>query len=91
MKRDKLPIETDGHAVPKERQRDMTTFAIPSVPAAPRAGFGRIAEAAQSFFDRQRTRRALSRLDAHLMRDIGVTPPPEDPVDAVMRKVRVQW
>ncbi|MCG6882778.1 MAG: DUF1127 domain-containing protein [Silicimonas sp.] len=69
----------------------MTTFAIPSVPAAPRVGFGRIIEAARTFNDQRRTRRALSRLDAHLMRDIGLTPPVEDPVDAILRKASVQW
>ena len=69
----------------------MTTFALPYVPAAPRVGFGRIVMAARNYYDKRRTRLALRHLDEHLMRDIGLTPPAKDPVDAVLRRVSVQW
>lgn len=69
----------------------MKTFAIPSVPAAPRAGFDRIVNAVIDFFDHKRSEHEISKLSPHMMRDIGLTPPPEDPLDEIMRKVRTQW
>jgi len=86
-----VPSKPTADAVPKERQRDMTTFAIPSVPATPRVGFGRIVMAVRNYHDKRRTRLALRHLDAHLMRDIGLTPRPRDPLDAILKSTRIQW
>ena len=87
-----MPIETDGHAVPKERQRDMTAFAIPSpAHAAPRGGFRRVARAFNDWNMNRITKRQLARLDPHLMRDIGLTPPPPNPDVDLMWKARAQW
>lgn len=70
----------------------MAAFAISSpLPAAPRAGFGRWAQTLTEWNERRVTRRALSRLDAHLLRDIGVTPPRADPGVELLRKARVSW
>ena len=70
----------------------MTAFALTStLPAAPRAGFGRVAQIARDWNDRRITRREIARLDAHLLRDIGVDPRPVDPGIELMRKARIAW
>lgn len=56
----------------------MTTFALPSVPALPRVGFGRLAKAAKAARNERMAARSLNHLDAHLLRDIGLTPPVTD-------------
>lgn len=69
----------------------MTTLALPSVPAAPRAGFGWIAEILRTLHDRRRTRIALARLDDHILRDIGLTPPPPNPRIDLLKTARAAW
>lgn len=70
----------------------MTAFAIPSpVPAAPRVGFGRLAQFARDAYDRHRTRLALRHLDDHLMRDIGLAPREKDPVLKLLKAQQAQW
>ena len=68
----------------------MTTFALPSVSALPRVGFGRFAKAAMAARKERRTARALNHLDAHLLRDIGLTPPDPDPQMVLFRAFQAQ-
>lgn len=69
----------------------MNTHAIPTVPAAPRAGFGRIMKAANAYRMRFRTNRALSHLDDHLLRDIGLPPRENDAHVSLLRLARGPW
>lgn len=69
----------------------MTSFALPSVPAAPRVGVGRLARIYHDWNLRRRTRTELARLDAHLLRDIGLTPLPSDPGVELLRSAQVTW
>ena len=70
----------------------MNAFAMTSIaPAAPWAGFGRLVRMVNDWNMARITRRELSRLDARLMRDIGMTPPPEDPGVDLIRKASFQW
>ncbi len=70
----------------------MNAFATTSIaPAATWAGFGRLVRRITIWNMRRITRRELSRLDPHLMRDIGLTPPPVEPGVDLMRKASFQW
>jgi len=70
----------------------MTAFAITStLPSAPRVGFGRLAQFARDWNGRRVTRREITRLDAHLLRDIGLIPRPADPGVELLRKAQVSW
>ncbi len=69
----------------------MNTYAIPSVPAAPRTGFGRIVKAAKAYRARLRTEQALNVLDDHLMRDIGLPPREIDAHINLLRRARGFW
>ncbi len=69
----------------------MTTYAIPSVPAAPRTGFDRIIKTTKAYLMHRRTERALNSLDDHLMRDIGLTPRRTDATANLMRNTRGAW
>lgn len=91
MKGGQEDIENDGPAVPKQRQRDMTTISIPLVPAAPRVGFGRFFSAMRTRYDIRRTERALAHLDDHLLRDVGLTPTYEEPKIALLRTTVAAW
>ena len=68
----------------------MTTIALPSAPVAPQFGFGSIMKATQDFINKRVTARSVSHLDAHLMRDIGLTPPAQDPHVALLRAVNAR-
>lgn len=70
----------------------MNAFAITApLPAAPRAGIGRLAQFAIDWNDRRVTRREIARLDPHLLRDIGMTPRPVDPGVELLKKAQVTW
>lgn len=69
----------------------MTTYTIPSVPAAPRVGFGRIVNFARALRMRLRTDHALNSLDDHLMRDIGLPPRENDAHVNLLRLGRGPW
>ncbi len=65
---------------------------IPSIlPAAPRAGLGRLMRHAMDWHRSRMTVRAFSRLDAHLMRDVGLAPMPPDPHAELIRRFQVSW
>ncbi|MEO9826343.1 MAG: DUF1127 domain-containing protein [Paracoccaceae bacterium] len=68
----------------------MTTLAFSTVPIAPRTSFGRIFEAVKKQREIIVTKRALSGLDDHLMRDIGLTPPTTDYAMDWWRTARVR-
>ena len=73
----------------------MTSIALPSVPAAPRVGVGRLARIYHDWNLRRRTRTELARLDAHLLRDIGIDrsdiPRFVDPGVELLRSAQVTW
>lgn len=69
----------------------MITYASTSVPVALRTGLGRIVKAAQAYRMRINTQHALKKLDAHLLRDIGMTPPPRDEHQHLLQRSRISW
>ena len=70
----------------------MTAYVITSpAPVAPRAGFGWQGRTVHDWNKRRITRREIARLDAHLLCDIGITPPPADPGVELLRKAQVSW
>ena len=68
----------------------MTTLALPFVAATPRAGFGRMVKAAMPRNIRARAARSLNHMDAHLLRDVGLTPPDADPLVVLNRAMLPQ-
>lgn len=70
----------------------MNAFAINhAAPAAPWAGFVPLMRIAKKWNDRRITRRELSRLDDHILRDIGMLPRERDPGAELLSKARASW
>ncbi len=69
----------------------MTTYATPFVAVAPRTGLGRIVNAVKAYRMRIRTDHELNSLDAHLMRDIGLTPRERDAHLNLLFLTRGSW